>query len=171
MLANKNLPNVITIARMIGTAVLLFLRPLSPLFLVVYTLTGVSDALDGFLARKYGTASELGARLDSIADMLFYLVSLVKVAPILWEKMPRAIWFAVGAVLLVRLSSYVVCAVKYHHFASLHTYLNKATGLMVFGVVYVLSTSAIVPYGWIVCVIGMLSSLEELVEHITSKKE
>ncbi|MBQ2064244.1 MAG: CDP-alcohol phosphatidyltransferase family protein, partial [Firmicutes bacterium] len=61
MLSNKYLPNIISVIRMAGTVWLLFMKPLSMLFMVVYTLTGVTDALDGAIARKYGTASELGA--------------------------------------------------------------------------------------------------------------
>ena len=59
--------NAITLLRISGTAVLLFLRPFSPAFFVVYTLTGVTDVLDGFVARKTGTASDFGAKLDSAA--------------------------------------------------------------------------------------------------------
>ena len=43
------------------------MKPLSTLFLTIYVLTGISDVLDGAIARKYTTTSELGAKLDSIA--------------------------------------------------------------------------------------------------------
>ena len=75
--------NAITLLRISGTAVLLFLRPFSPAFFVVYTLTGVTDVLDGFVARKTGTASDFGAKLDSAADLLFYGVMLLKIFPVL----------------------------------------------------------------------------------------
>ena len=94
--------NFITLLRMIGTMGLLFLRPMSPQFLTIYLLTGITDVLDGWLARKTGTASEFGARLDSIADLLFYAVMLIRIFPVLWERLPVQIWYAVAGILLFR---------------------------------------------------------------------
>ncbi|MBQ7703184.1 MAG: CDP-alcohol phosphatidyltransferase family protein [Firmicutes bacterium] len=168
MLANKNLPNAISSARIALTAWLLFMEPLSPLFMVVYAITGVTDVLDGTIARKFGTTSALGAKLDSIADLLLYTLVLIRIFPVMWVTLPKKIWVMVGAILAVRGMAYITAAVKYHRFAAIHTYLNKATGLLVFGVAFLIKTWAAVPYCWIVCVVGMLSSLEELVIHLTS---
>ncbi|MBR6472398.1 MAG: CDP-alcohol phosphatidyltransferase family protein [Firmicutes bacterium] len=168
MLANKKLPNIISVARIVCTLWLLLMEPLKPLFMVVYTLTGASDALDGAIARHYGTTSETGARLDSIADLLFYTLILIKIFPVMWVTLPKKIWIMVAAILAVRGAAYAVFAAKNHRFASLHTYLNKATGLLVFGIVYAIRTSIAVPYCWTVCVVAMIASLEELIIHITS---
>ena len=165
----KNLPNCITAVRILGTVGLLFIDPLSGTFLAVYTLSGVTDVLDGFIARRMGTTSELGARLDSIADLLFYAVMLIKIFPVMWNVLPKKIWIMVGAILLVRVFSYTAAARKYHRFASLHTYLNKASGLAVFGVPYVISGAAAIPYCCIVCAVAMTASLEELAIHLTSE--
>lgn len=170
MLANKNLPNIISAARIVGTVWLLLMKPLSPLFLVVYALTGISDVLDGAIARKFKTSSELGAKLDSIADLLFYTLILIRIFPIMWVTLPKKIWIAVGAILVVRFVSYGTAAKKYHRFASMHTYMNKFTGLMVFGVPYAIASPIAVPYCWCVCAVAMLASLEELVIHILSKE-
>ena len=155
---------------MVGTALLLFIEPLSPLFIAVYTFTGVTDALDGFIARKFGTVSETGARLDSIADILFYTISLARIMPALWRNLPKTIWYVVGLLLFVRALGYAVDAFKNHRFASLHTYLNKATGFLVFGIVYVILTPAAAPYCWVVCAVGLLASCEELYIHLKTRK-
>ena len=63
--------NFITVLRMAGTGMLLFTAPLTPAFYLLYTLCGVTDALDGIIARATKTASAFGARLDSIADLMF----------------------------------------------------------------------------------------------------
>ena len=107
------LPNLITALRIAGTAGLLFTVPLTPLFFVIYTLCGLSDVLDGWLARHTGAASDFGARLDSIADLLFYTVMLVKLMPVLWQLLPGVFWALLGAVLLIRLCAYGVAAVRY----------------------------------------------------------
>ena len=115
------LADSMTALRILASGCLLVLPMGSKWFLAVYTLAGLTDALDGWVARKTGTSSEFGARLDSIADLLFYGILLFRLFPVLWRLLPRKIWYAVGAVLLIRLTAYAIAAVKYHRFASLHT--------------------------------------------------
>lgn len=170
ILANKNLPNCITTIRIIGTAALLFMAPLSPEFLIVYAVSGLTDAIDGTIARKMGTISDFGSKLDSIADMMLYLVMLIKIFPVLWVILPHIIWLFVGAILIVRLCAYLVAAKKYHKFAAQHTYMNKVTGLVVFLIPFAIATKMAVTYCWSVCVIAMAASLEELLIHATSKE-
>lgn len=165
-----NIANILTSMRILGAAVMLFIEPLKPLFFVVYTIAGITDALDGFVARKMKTANEFGAKLDSVADISFYAVMLIRILPILIEKLPKIIWIFVALALLLRLGAYIVAAFKYHRFASLHTWLNKITGIFLFGVPYLLPTVFAIPYCWICCIIGGLASLEELFLHIVVKK-
>ena len=73
--------DIITMSCMAGTILLAFLRPLSAGFFLVYTLTGLTDVLDGWIARMTKTASDFGAKLDSIADLLFYTVMLIRLFP------------------------------------------------------------------------------------------
>ena len=160
------LPNCISILRMVGTLCLLGTAPLSTSFFVIYTLTGVTDVLDGWLARRTGTESALGARLDSIADLLFYAVMLGKLLPALLRRFPAALWYVVGAIVLIRLASYGVAAWKYRTFASLHTYLNKLTGAVVFLLPYVLAASAGIAYGWAVCLLALAAAVEEWMIHL-----
>ena len=169
MLANKNLPNIISISRILGTIWLLLMKPLTTLFMVVYTITGVTDVLDGAIARHYGTTSETGARLDSIADLLFYTLILIRIFPVMWVTLPKTIWIVVAAILIIRFISYTTFAVKKHAFASLHTYWNKFTGLLVFGVAYFIRTKIAVPYCWTVVAVAMIASLRELGMHLTSR--
>lgn len=161
-----NLPNGITAARMAGTAALLLVQPLTPGFYILYTLTGLTDALDGWVARRTGTVSDFGARLDSAADLLFYGVVLWKLFPILYERMPTQIWYAVGGVLLLRLLGYAVAAVRYRRFAALHTVLNKLTGLCVFSIAYLLNSPALVPAGCLICLLAAIAAGQELLLHL-----
>lgn len=160
------IPNCITAMRLGGTAVLPFLEPLSAGFYGVYTFCGITDILDGWTARKLKAANELGARLDSIADLLFYAVMLLRLFPILWRTMPSSIWYAVGTVLLLRLFSYGAAAVKYRRFAALHTYLNKLTGALVFAIPYSLRFSFAAAFCRIVCLVAIFATVEELLMHL-----
>ena len=71
-----NTADTITSVRIAASLLLLFLPLRSTRFIAVYTFTGLTDILDGWLARKTGTASDFGARLDSVADLLFYGIVL-----------------------------------------------------------------------------------------------
>ena len=97
-----NAADTITAVRMAASLILLIFPLRSAWFLAVYTLAGLTDALDGWVARKAGTASEFGARLDSIADLFFYAVLFLKIFPIL--KLPVGIWCGVIVVLLLRVT-------------------------------------------------------------------
>ena len=170
ILKHKNLPNLITSIRIIGTVAMLFMKPLSRTFLITYAIAGMTDVLDGFIARKMGTISDFGSKLDSVADLLLYFVMLVKIFPVMWVTLPNIIWFMVGAIVAVRLCAYIVAAIKYKRFAAQHTYMNKVSGLAVFTIPFAIVTVIAVPYCWGVCVVAMLASIEELIIHLTSRE-
>ncbi|MBR5307591.1 MAG: CDP-alcohol phosphatidyltransferase family protein [Clostridia bacterium] len=164
----KSIPNYITAVRIIGALCLFFTPPLSSVFFVVYTLSGISDVLDGFMARKLGAVSEFGSRLDSASDIIFYSAMITRLFPILWARLPIFIWISVGIYAALRLAAYLVAALKFGRFASLHTLLNKASTLAVFFVPYLINGSFLTPYCAALCTLGIASSLEELVIHLKS---
>lgn len=161
-----NMADTVTVVRMTASFFLIFIPLSSIWFLIIYTFAGLTDVLDGWLARKTGRASEFGARLDSIADLLFYSVLLIRLFPVLYQRLPGKIWYVVLGIILMRLAAYVTAAVKYHRFASLHTWLNKLTGAAVFLLPYVLFDSYFVAYGWAVCMLAFAASAEELAIHL-----
>ncbi len=65
-----NIPNTLTLARILAVPLLTWLIIDHELFaaFVVFMLAGLSDAADGYLAKRYGWSTELGAYLDPIAD-------------------------------------------------------------------------------------------------------
>ena len=54
---------------------LLFFPVFSILFYMLYLFCGLTDMVDGTVARKIGSASEFGVKLDSAADIVFVAVS------------------------------------------------------------------------------------------------
>lgn len=159
------IPDLFTYLRILCALVLPFLPPLGPVFLAVYALSGLSDALDGFLARRLNQASAWGARLDSTADLLLYTIVLVRLIPLLRERLPGWFWYIVGGVLLLRLSAYLLAAVKFHRFASEHTLLNKVSSLTIFAVPFLLPTSVFLWYAAFVCLVAALAAAQELRIH------
>ncbi len=167
---NLTIPNVITALRIVGAAGLFFTEVMSVAFYVIYSLCGLTDVLDGFIARLTKTTSDLGAKLDSVADLLFYSAMLIKLLPFLWINLPQWIWVLVGVILVVRIASYLVAAIKYRKFASLHTYLNKLTGAVLFAVPYFMGFKAFFGVCLTVCIVAGAASAEELFLHLSSKE-
>ncbi len=69
----EQIPNIITVVRILSIAPICWLlwKESYTLALALLVLAGLSDALDGFLARRYGWFTRLGAMLDPMADKLF----------------------------------------------------------------------------------------------------
>ena len=162
-------PNIITCVRILGTVALVFIEPFCVAFYVIWTICGVSDVLDGTVARMLKKESKFGARLDSIADIMFYLLMLYRVLPTLIAVLPRWIWIIVCAIALTRIGAYVTALIKFKRFASLHSYLNKLSGFMLFLVPYFIFMSWFWIYCVVLCGIGLLSSIEELLIHLLSR--
>lgn len=165
---NKNVPNLLSILRIILSILLIGTKPFSTLFFILYILCGMSDVLDGFLARKFNITSELGAILDSWADFIMIFVFLYLILPVLNVSIYFIVWIVV--IVGIRFGSLLVTFIKYHKLAFLHTYANKITGFLLFcfPVFYVLlgMSESI----FLLCLIATISAIEELLIHIKAKK-
>lgn len=129
----KFLPNIITSARIVGAMCLLFTDvsvDLKTPFWVLYLLCGITDMLDGLLARKLRAESKLGATFDSLADLCFVGCCAWKLYPLLVFDSWMWIWGAV--ILVVKIVNQVSAWVVHGRFMFLHTIANKVTGLLLF---------------------------------------
>ena len=161
------LVNSITASRIILSLFLLRMVPLSTEFYAAYILCGLTDIIDGIMARKTHTVSELGGRLDSIADLVMVFVVLKILLPIIDIKV---IYFVfIGLITLIRLISLVIVAVKFKTFGIVHTLSNKMTGLMLFIYPLTLPFKISEVMAVMLCLMGVFSAVEELVIHIRSK--
>lgn len=92
----SNVPNLITVARMLMTPLAISMI-VSQRFLeafLVFVLAGVSDAVDGFIARHFNLRSELGAYLDPLADKA--LLTSIYVSLAIYGELPA--WLAIMVV-------------------------------------------------------------------------
>ncbi len=166
----KHAPNILTLVRIVGTVYLLFLPILSPEFFIVYAISGITDVLDGVLARKFQTVSKAGATLDSIADLFYYAVMLYVMFPTLWTTLPKIIWVFVFSIIFLRILSYITVALKFHTFSATHTYLNKLSGFFVFLIPFFIATDFGIVFCFSVCAVTGIATLEEFILHLTAKE-
>lgn len=79
----KTIPNLISSLRFVGSVSLLFFSLESSTFWIIYLLCGISDMLDGFIARRLNATTDIGSRLDSIADLCMISVCAIEFIPII----------------------------------------------------------------------------------------
>ena len=122
--------NTITFFRIAASIVLLFYPVLSPAFYVFYIAAGLSDMLDGFVARKTDTVSKLGAKLDTIADLVLVVVCLIKLLPIL--SLPAWLYIWIGIIALIKVVNIISGFALQKKLVAVHSVMNKATGALLF---------------------------------------
>lgn len=122
--------NLITVVRIICSIVLLSCPVFSPAFYILYILAGITDMADGAVARKTGTVSEFGSRLDTAADLVFAAVCLIKLLPVLPVPTWLYIWIAVIA--FIKAANIAAGFIRRKEFVSVHSRMNKATGGLLF---------------------------------------
>ncbi|NGM82245.1 CDP-alcohol phosphatidyltransferase family protein [Paenibacillus sp. 7124] len=164
----KMIPNGISCSRMILVLILLAVKPLSAAFYVIYAVCGLSDMVDGWIARKTGTTSRLGEKLDSLADLTMTGVLFIILYPVVDPPAEIIVW--VMCIGLVRMASMAVALKKYNTFSILHTYGNKITGMLLFLFPFPLPYIHSAVLMSILCAAASLSAIEELIIHLTSDK-
>ena len=155
----SNVANFITCIRIACSVAMLFCPVFCVAFNVLYLVAGVSDMVDGFVARKLHTESKLGSALDSVADIVFVAASLVKILPAL--EVPMWAYIAAAAIAVVRVNNVAVGYMRQRRFVAMHTVMNKLTGLLLF--VFPMTAQAIdVRYtASVVCVIAAVAAVQE----------
>ena len=126
----KHIANIVTSFRILGSILLLFFPAFSVEFYILYILCGFSDMIDGTIARKTKSTGELGAKIDTAADLVFVTVSLIKILPII--KIPQWLWIWGVVIAIIKIGNIIRGYVSKKQFISLHTVMNKMAGLLLF---------------------------------------
>lgn len=154
-----NIANLITALRIICSIALLFCRALSPAFYALYIAAGITDMIDGTAARKTDSASELGARLDTVADFVFVAVCLIKLLPVLNINTWICVWVAVIAV--IKIINIVSGYVMQKKFVTVHSVMNKITGALLFILPLTLNFIALKYSAPVVCMAATFAAIQE----------
>ena len=151
--------NIITGVRILCSMALLFVPPFSKLFYALYLTAGVSDMIDGTVARKTGKASEFGSQFDSTADLIFVTVCLIKLIPVLHIERWLCIWIVLIAV--IKVFNIVYGLKKQKRLVFVHSVLNKITGASAFVLPLTIHFLAFRYAAAAVCTIATLAAVQE----------
>ena len=156
----KQIANIITSSRILGSICLLLCPVFSFDFYMLYLFCGITDMVDGTIARKTKSASERGARLDTVADIVFVAVCFVKILPLI--QFPTWLWIWIVVIATIKIGNVVWGLICNKKLVSIHTILNKATGFLLF--LFPLTLSFIEPMysSVIVCSLATVSAINEV---------
>jgi len=155
----KHIANILTGCRILGSILLLFSPAFSVAFYIIYLFCGFSDMIDGTIARNTNSISKFGSQLDTIADLIFVAVSIIRLLPLIHLPGWLLIWCSVIGV--IKISNILWGYISKKQFISLHTITNKITGLLLF--LLPLTTSFVEPKytAIVVCSIATFSAMQE----------
>ena len=155
----KNIANYISVCRAIMSIMLAITDTFSIAFSIIYIYCGISDILDGFIARKSKNESKLGARLDSASDIIFVIVAIIKILPALNLSKGIIIWIVIIA--LIKIIN-VICSCIYHKkLLLLHTVANKITGCLLFVTPFIIVNTNSIIFEIIICSIATFAAVRE----------
>jgi len=135
-LLNRNVANCITILRIVFSITYCFFDLLSSMFLIFYSLAGITDVFDGLVARKTKTLSSFGSKLDSFADFIFFMCLLVKI--LVSTSLDWRTLFIFALVFIIKILIVAIGFKNNHHLFVCHNLMNKVTGIVVFLIPYLL---------------------------------
>ncbi|MEM9947849.1 MAG: CDP-alcohol phosphatidyltransferase family protein [Cyanobacteria bacterium P01_D01_bin.36] len=125
------IPNILSAYRLLvfPLLILLILQEKTQAFAFMFSLSLVTDILDGWIARTFQLESELGAKLDSWADAVTYIAGFWAIFTLKGQEIgPHASWIFAFAIAWVTL--HIAMFAKFGHIIGLHTYAFKITAYL-----------------------------------------
>ena len=164
----KQIANIITSSRIICSICLLPSPVFSVTFYIMYLFCGITDMVDGTIARKTKSVSETGAILDTVADIVFVAVCFVKILPLM--QLPTWLWTWIVIIAIIKIGNVVWGLISSKKLVSIHTIWNKVTGFLLFLLPLTLSFIEPIYSSSVVCFMATFSAINE-VYHIRMGKE
>ena len=156
----KYIANIITGSRALFSLPLLFIPLSSAWFYILYLFCGLTDMIDGAIARKIGSVSEFGARLDTAADFIFMFVCSIKILPLIHISI--WLWVLIILVALIKVLNIAVVFIRKKKLISIHSVFNKTTGFALY-LLPLLQTFFEADYSVAtICVLATIAGLQEV---------
>ena len=167
MLAFKNftIPDWFSFYRIAVAPILLLVLFLDfrLLFTWLLLISFATDAVDGFLARRFKITSDQGSRLDSLGDQITFVIGVIGLFYFEYNFMLENLWL-----ILIAFSPYIVqiliALIKYGKTTAFHTYLAKISAIL--QALFILCLLFFGPIYWLfyaVIIIGIIETIEEII--------
>lgn len=130
MNSGRFIADILTSLRIPCGLLMLFSPPFSRRFFIFYLLGGLTDAVDGTVARRYGSASPSGAVFDTAADIVFTAAALITI--LRGAVIPRRFVLPIVLIAAVKAAGILIGSVRYHRFVTIHSAPNRLTGAVLF---------------------------------------
>ena len=156
----KYIANIITGSRVAFGLPLLFIPLSSAWFYVFYLFCGLTDMIDGTIARKTEAVSKFGATLDTVADFVFMFVCLGRILPLI--HIPVWLWVWIFMIAMIKILNVAFVFLRKRKLISIHSVLNKITGFALFlfplSLAFVETTYSVAT----ICVLATLAAMHEV---------
>ncbi len=172
----KQIPNILTASRILIAIIILFIKPFSIAFYVIYGYCGISDLFDGVIARAIKNESSFGSLLDTIGDVLLTVTGSFVTFKYMYTVDNLWIWGMLAAVLSIyvfRAIGAIVTLIRFKKFAMLHTIGNKVGMILLFLFPLFYELLAKVNGAqiglYVICGICVIAAIEEIIIEIITK--
>ena len=155
----KQIANIITGSRILFGLFLLFIPLSSVWFYIFYLFCGLTDMVDGAIARKTGAVSKFGARLDTVSDFVFLFVCWVKILPQVY--IPIWLWVWITLIASIKILNIALVFIRKKELISMHSVLNKITGLALFLLPLTLTFVPITYSVVTICILATVAAMQE----------
>ena len=156
----KYIANIITGSRAVFSLPLLFISPSSLWFYILFLFCGFTDMIDGAIARKTRSASQFGAKLDTVSDLVFMLVCSIKILPVL--HLSLWLWGWIILIALTKILNIALVLIRKKKLISIHSVLNKITGFALFLLPLTLTFIPTAYSALTICVLATIAVIQEV---------
>ena len=115
--------------------------------------------VDGAVARKTGTVSKLGSRLDTIADIVFTAACLIKLLPVL--DVPTWLYTWISVIAAIKLLNIAMGYIRQKELVTVHSAINKVSGLLLFVLPLTLASIDLKYSAAVVCTVATIAAVYE----------
>ena len=115
--------------------------------------------VDGTIARSTHSATDLGSKLDSVADLIFVVVAFIKLLPAI--TLPYWIWVWIAIIAIIKVANITFVWITEKRLVVEHTLMNKITGFLLFLLPLTLTFIELKYSAAIVCAVATISAIQE----------
>lgn len=163
--------NILTSARIICGLLILIFPIFSKVYYILYTVGGLTDMVDGTVARTFGEESSFGEKFDTLADFIFSTAVLLKITKSI--KFPIWILLWIALIIILKFINVIIGYTKNKNFVTIHSIINKVCGAVIFFVPLFIgmefSWEIKMPLIIIACIFANIAAIDETIKILKSE--